>query len=122
MLLGLPDLLGFVQSAGKPFLRLLATMLVESISLWHRECVAANTDLTPSWWQVHGVVTRKVMGQIAKKCLSRNLSCYKFSLSNHASSSYIVLLIADALRHPQLVLVTADSFLTRLLIYLFSAC
>jgi hypothetical protein len=48
--------------------------------------------------------------------------CYKFSLSNRASSSYIVLLIADALRHPQLVLVIFDSFLTRLLTYLFSAC
>jgi hypothetical protein len=48
--------------------------------------------------------------------------CYKFSLSNRASSSCIVLLIADALRHPQLVLVITDSFLTRLLTYLFSAC
>jgi hypothetical protein len=48
--------------------------------------------------------------------------CYKFSLSNRASSSYNVLLIADALRHPQLVLVIADSFLTRLLTYPFSAC
>jgi hypothetical protein len=65
-LLGLPDLFGFVQSAGKLFLRLLATTLVESISLWHRERAAANTDLTPSWRQVHGAVTRKVMGRIAK--------------------------------------------------------
>jgi hypothetical protein len=48
--------------------------------------------------------------------------CYKFSLSNRASSSYIVLLIADVLRHPQLVLVIIDSSLTRPLTYLFSAC
>jgi hypothetical protein len=36
--------------------------------------------------------------------------CYKFSLSNHASSLYVVLLIADALRHPQLVLVIMTRF------------
>jgi hypothetical protein len=74
MLLGVPDLFGFVQITGKPFLRLLATTLVESIGLWHRERAATNTDLTPSGWQIHGTVMRMVMGRIANNLLSRNLS------------------------------------------------
>ena len=63
MLLGLPDLFSFVQSAGKPFLCLPATTFVESIGLWDRECAVANTDLTPSWRQVHGAVMRMVIGR-----------------------------------------------------------
>jgi hypothetical protein len=73
-LLGVPDLFGFVQSTGKPFLRLLATTLVESIGLWHRERAATNTDLTPSGRQVHGTVMRMVMGRIANNPSSGNLS------------------------------------------------
>jgi len=63
MLIGLPDLFSFVQSVGKPFLHLLATTFVESIGLWYRELAPANTDLTPSWWQVHGMIMRMVMGR-----------------------------------------------------------
>jgi hypothetical protein len=62
------------------------------------------------------------MEEIEEITLNKEAFCYKFSLSNHASSSCIVLLIADVLRHPQLVLVIADSSLTRPLTYSFLAC
>jgi hypothetical protein len=33
------------------------------MGLWYRERSATNTDLTPSWREVHGVVMKMVVGR-----------------------------------------------------------
>jgi hypothetical protein len=59
---------------------------------------------------------------IQKYALSPEGMCYKFLYLIALGHPDSVLLIADALRHPQLVLVINDLSLTRPLIYPFSAC
>jgi hypothetical protein len=50
-----PDSFGFLQSTGKPFVRLLATACVAGVCLRYGECTSADAHLTPCRRQIHGV-------------------------------------------------------------------
>lgn len=110
-LLELPDLFSFIQSAGKPFLRLPATTFVESIGLRYRERAAAHTDITPSW---RHAVMRLVMGRTWAKtildfdeplCSFRWLGMSHFTMNWHSDIVNLVARCEISLHEETLMLI-----------------